>query len=88
VERGTELTFDEAVTLRRAGRDVVVCGEDTDNNRQRAGELEAAVGLRSRAQAPERKAGPGALPHFHQQSRDPPGHTFYETNKRKARKKK
>jgi hypothetical protein len=88
VERGVELTFEEAVTRRGRGEDVVVCGDETDANRRLAGQVEAAVGARSRPQAPEWKAGPRALPHFHQESRDPDGHTFYETEKRKARKRK
>ena len=40
------------------------------------------------AQAPERRAGPLALPHFHQQARSPAGHTFYETPHRKTRKRR
>src|SRR5262249_7852296 len=32
-------------------------------------------------------AGPHALPHFHQESRSPDGHCFYETEKRKARRR-
>ena len=88
VERGAELTFDEAVARRSAGEDIVVCGEDTDFNRRLAGQIEAAVGQRTPPQPPERKAGPQALPHFHQASRDPDGHSFYETDRRKARKKK
>jgi hypothetical protein len=88
VDQGKELTFEEAVARRRTGEDVVVCGNDADLNRQLAGQVEAAVGPRSRPQPPERKAGPRALPHFHQASRDPDGHTFYETDNRKARKKK
>jgi hypothetical protein len=40
----------------------------------------------SRPQAPHKRAGPMALPHFHQQNRSPDGHTFYETDKRKAKK--
>jgi hypothetical protein len=87
VARGAELSFDEAVVRRRAGQDVVVCGDDTDTNRTLAGRIEAAVGPRTRPQAPERKAGSQSLPHFHQLSRAPDGHAFYETDKRKARKK-
>jgi hypothetical protein len=82
------LTFEDAVARRRGGDDVVVCGDETDANRRLAGQIEAAVGAPSRPQAPERKAGPRALPHFHQASRDPEGHTFYETENRKARKRK
>lgn len=45
---------------------------------------ERPVGLSSHRQ----KAGPYALPHFHQHLRNPDGHTFYETNNLKARKKR
>lgn len=88
VERGVELTFEGAVARRQTRGDVVVCGDDTDANRRLARQVEATVGPPSRPQAPERKAGPRSLPHFHQASRDPDGHTFYETEKRKARKRK
>ena len=88
VEWGAELDFDSAVARRKAEQDVVVRGGDTKANQQLAGQIEGAVGPRTRPQPPEGKAGPQALPHFHQQSRDPDGHTFYETEKRKARKKK
>jgi hypothetical protein len=88
VERGQELGFVEAVARRAAAEDVVVCGEDLAANRRLAGQIEAAVGPRTPPQPPERRAGPHALPHYHQESREPDGHTFYETDKRKARKKK
>jgi hypothetical protein len=88
VERGVELTLEGAVARRRTGEDVVVRGDDTDANRRLAGQVEAAVGPPSRPQAPEWRAGPRALPHFHQASRSPDGHTFYETDKRKARRSK
>jgi hypothetical protein len=84
---GPEIDLDTAVAQRQAGQDVVVRGHDTDANRRLAYRLEAVVGPPSRPQAPERQAGPLALPHFHQQSRDPAGHLFYETEKRKARKR-
>ena len=88
VERGGELTRDEAVERRRRGQDIVVCGDETRTNRNLAREIEAAVGPPTTAQPPEPKAGPFALPHFHQQSRDPEGHSFYETDRRRARKRK
>lgn len=84
---GSEIDFDTAVRPRRAGQDVVVRGDDTDANRQLAYRIEMSVGPPSRPQPPERQAGPLALPHFHQRSRDPVGHLFYETEKRKARKR-
>ena len=81
-----ELDLDAAVTRRQAGEDVVVRGVDSDANRRLAYRIEAAVGPPTRPQAPERSAGPHALPHFHQRSRNPGGHLFYETEHRKARK--
>jgi hypothetical protein len=84
---GAEIARDAAVARRRVGLDVVVRGEDADANRRLAGSIEAAVGPATRPQPPERHAGPLALPHFHQQSRDPKGHLFYETERRKAKKR-
>jgi hypothetical protein len=88
VQYGNELTPDEASERRRKGLDLVVCGGDSRTNRQLARRIESAVGPPTKAQPPEPKAGPLALPHFHQQSRKPGGHSFYETDKRKARKRK
>jgi hypothetical protein len=89
VLRGAEIDFAAAVARRKAGRDVVVCGDDLKANRDLAGAIEAAVGPRTLPQKPHTKAGPHALPHFHQQSRLPAGHTFYETdNPRKKTRKK
>jgi hypothetical protein len=67
---------------------VVVCGDDPDPNRRLAFPIEAAVGPPSRPQIPHKNAGPAALPHFHQKSRRPDGHCFYETARppKKARK--
>lgn len=84
---GAEIDFDTAVARRRAGLDVIVRGDDGDANRRLAYSIEAAVGPPSRPQPPERRAGPLALPHFHQNSRNPKGHLFYETGQRKARKR-
>jgi hypothetical protein len=87
VLRGPIIDMAAAVTRRRAGEDVVVCGSDTDANRRLAYQLEAAVGPTTRPEAPHKKAGPMALPHFHQSNRSPKGHTFYETDRRKTKKK-
>lgn len=84
---GMEIDFNTAVVRRQAGLDVVVRGEDGDTNRRLAYRIEVVVGPPSRPQPPERRAGPLALPHFHQQSRNPKGHLFYETEHRKARKR-
>jgi hypothetical protein len=87
VLRGTELDLAAAVARRRARNDVVVCGPNTDTNRRLASQVEAAVGPVSKPQWPHKRAGPKALPHFHQRTRSPDGHTFYETDKRKTKKK-
>ena len=83
-----QIDFATAVARRQAGLDVVVCGEDIQLNRDLARAIESAVGPTTRPQKPHKRAGPLALPHFHQQSRVPDGHAFYETDnpKRKARK--
>jgi hypothetical protein len=66
----------------------VVRGDDTKANRARAYKIEAQVGAPSKPQFPHTStAGPMALPHFHPRSRSPSGHAFYETDRRKARKK-
>jgi hypothetical protein len=84
---GPAIDFATAVARRQAGLDVVVRGPDTDVNCRLAYQIEVTVGPPSRPQPPERKAGPAALPHFHQDSRQPDGHLFYETANRKARKR-
>jgi hypothetical protein len=88
VEYGAEIDEQTAVARRRAGSDIVVRGDDEVANRRKAYQIEAQVGPPSRPQPPELKAGPNALPHFHQRSRrSPEGHAFYETDRRKARRK-
>jgi hypothetical protein len=82
-----ELTLEEAAERRREGLDIVVRGGDIAANRRRAREIEALVGTPSRPQFPHTSAGPRALPHFHQHTRSPAGHCFYETSERKARKR-
>jgi hypothetical protein len=86
---GAELDFAAAVTRRGLGLDVVVRGNTLAANRDLAAAIEAAVGPRTGPQKPHTKAGPHALPHFHQLSRNPDGHCFYETNNpaKKARKR-
>jgi hypothetical protein len=87
VLRGAEIDLDDAVARRRAGGNVVVCGDDTDTNRGVASTIESTVGPCLRSD-PHKKAGPLALPHYQPQPRPPQGHTFYETARRKARKAK
>jgi hypothetical protein len=84
---GPEIEVAAAVTRRTAGPDVVVRGEDTDTNRRLASQIELAVGPAVRGLPHSKSAGPLALPHFQQVTPPPGGHTFHETDKRKARKK-
>jgi hypothetical protein len=88
VQYGKEINEAAAITRRRNGEDIVVRGDNTGSNRARAYEIEVQVGVPSRPQFPHTStAGLMALPHFHQKSRSPRGHAFYETDRRKARKK-
>src|SRR5262245_31779903 len=84
-----ELDFDAAVARRQVGLDVVVRGNNLSANRDLAAAIEAAVGPRTGPQKPHRRAGPHSLPHFHQASRSPDGHCFYETESptKKARRR-
>jgi hypothetical protein len=86
------MEIDEATAVarrrRRIGQDIVVRGDDTNANRARTYKIEAQVGPPSKPQFPHTStAGLMALPHFHQKSRSPRGHAFYETDRRNARKK-
>src|SRR5262245_47405306 len=85
---GTTIDLGGAVARRQGGLDVVVRGDDTDANRRLAEQIEAAVGPQPVRQTPHRRAGPLALPHYQQEVQPPDGHTFYETEHRKARKKR
>jgi hypothetical protein len=91
VEYGAKIDETAAVTRRQAGENVVVRGDDINENRRLAERVESAVGPRQRGVPHIRSAGPHALPHYQQTRRTPPGpagHTFYETPHRKARKKR
>jgi hypothetical protein len=89
IHEAERATFDQAVARRESGADIVVRGENEDANRKLARQIEATVGPTGRPEPPHTNtAGPHALPHFHQTSRSPEGHSFYETNKRKARKRR
>jgi hypothetical protein len=87
VEWGAELTFAEAVARRRQGLDIVVRGPDERQNRRKASAVETAVGTPILFERRHPRAGPFSLPHYHQASRSPAGHSFYEVRGRKARKK-
>lgn len=86
VFKGREIDKTTAIVRRRAGLDVVICGQDVGMNRQTALEVEQSVGPWMRQQSHTRSAGPRSLPHFQQRSPPPVGHCFYETANKKARK--
>jgi hypothetical protein len=87
VFKGREIDETTALAERRASRDIVVCGDDVDANRNQARAIESAVGACKRHD-PHVHAGLHALPHYQQDNPPPSGHTFYETAnpQRKARK--
>jgi hypothetical protein len=87
VFRLLELTEAEAVLERQSERDIVVCGDDLMANQKLAQKIEAAIGRCVRS-APHASAGLDALPHFQPENRPPKGHSFYETPRRKARRKR
>lgn len=76
----------QAVVLRRAGGEIVVCGANLAANRAAAQAIEqAAVGAGNWIRHPPHlNAGPNALPHFQPNPRPPAGHSFYETPNRQA----
>ncbi len=84
VRRGRVLTRAEAISYRRGGRDVVVCGPDTFANAREARTIESAVGPCIPDGPHLDVAGVLALPHYQQRVAPPEGHTFYETPIRKA----
>jgi hypothetical protein len=84
---GSEVDLNAAISRWKNGEDIVVRGDDQRANRQLARQIESAVGPAER-QDPHKQAGPLVLPHYQQKDRPPDGHTFYETKKRKARKRR
>ena len=82
-----ELTLGEAIDRRNTGEDIVVRGQDKVANRDQARAIEEAVGPCD-LHLPHPNRGPLALPHYQQLSGSPAGHSFYEVDHRKARKKR
>jgi len=70
--------------LRKAGKDVVVCGPEDRSNRHRAEAIERGATKDVVHHAPHANAGPDALWHFQPVARPPSGHTFYERSARKT----
>jgi len=88
VLRGAEITEIEAIAERKAGRDIVVCGQNPDDNRACAEKTEMTANVNCKACPPHAAMGPGALPHFQPDLRPPDGHCFYETTTRRSKKPK
>ena len=68
---------------RRAGLDIVVCGDDTMQNCGLAKRIEDQVGPNKHG-GPHPNAGLFALPHWQPVRRPPDGHSFYETHLTKS----
>jgi hypothetical protein len=84
VVRGAAITESQAVARRQTGLDIVVCGDNHKANRALARKVENQVGPNEPGEPHVRRAGPFALPHFQQVNRALAGHSFYETDRRKA----
>ena len=78
--RGAILTLAEAIRLRQAGRDVVVCGEQGILNALLAQTIESRATNRChKYHAAHVKHGSQALPHYQHRTRKNSGHMFYES---------
>jgi hypothetical protein len=86
VRRGAVLTREAAISHRQGGGDVVVCGPDPFANNREARTIESAVGPWIHHGPHRNVAGDQSLPHVQQRvvPPGPAGHTFYETDVRKA----
>src|SRR5438034_753672 len=89
VEYGAQLSDDDAIKRRLGGLDVVVRGPNGKANKAKARRIEEGAGVPVVPEPRHQNAGPYSLPHFHQASRSPGGHSFYEdSSPRKARRSK
>jgi hypothetical protein len=79
------ITEAQAIALRQAGVDVVVCGPDKSANSAKAQAIEQAANGPWRRCKPHVNAGPDAMPHYQPDPRGPDGHTFYETDTHKPK---
>jgi hypothetical protein len=84
VKKGKPITQAQAEIRRKAGHDVVVCGDELRENRRTAFLIETNANGSVKRCPPHPNAGPQSLPHFQPDPRPPEGHTFYETPNRKA----
>src|SRR5207249_8501382 len=62
VLKGPEIDLTSAITHRKAGLDIVVCGDDPKSNKNLARQIEAAVGPYERQRPHDQAAGPNSLP--------------------------
>lgn len=88
VVRGPLITEAAAVVERRAGRDVVVCGQSLVDNRNLAMRIEQAANGNCKPCPPHASAGPRGDVPFSTRPSASAGHCFYETAKRKSKKPK
>src|SRR4051812_32291939 len=88
VVKKSNISITEAVQERKAGRDIVVCGDDVQANNDLAKQIEqSAHGSYKRCGA-HASAGANALNHYQPDPRNGvTDHSFYETKSRKARSK-
>ncbi len=84
--RHLPIDLQTAIEERKAGRDVVVCGDSRKANDKLAKHIEQTANGRSKQCPPHPSAGRHALPHYQPLDRPPAGHTFYETDRRKAKR--
>jgi hypothetical protein len=85
VYRVDRLSETQAVLERRAGKDVVVCGDDKKANQSKARDIEDAVGPNVHHTG---HLGADSLTHYQPVSRPPRGHCFYEKTTAKSKKMK
>ena len=84
VKKGEFITQAQAITERQNGNEVVVCGPILRKNRDLAQIIEKSANGTWKRCPPHANAGWNALPHYQPDPRPPSGHTFYETDNRKA----
>jgi hypothetical protein len=82
---GSPIDLATAISIRKGGGDVVVCGPNVVDNMRLAQQIEwTATSNRFRLEnAHLNTAGPGALSHFQPDPRPPDGHTFFEAPPRR-----
>jgi hypothetical protein len=79
VIKGAEVSVSEAISQRRQGTDIVVCGESIRENMLLAQHIEnSATGGKFKFHTAHRKTGIHALSHFQPEPRGLEGHTFFE----------